>query len=381
MPPPRPGNGRYTRQAYNGVVRIAQIAPLVETVPPGRYGGTERVVSYLTEELVRLGHEVTLYAAEGSCTSARLVSGFPRAQPGGRLAGRVAPHVLLVESVTKDRGSFDVLHFHIEYLHFPLVRAHRLPAVTTAHGRLDLPELGDIYREYGDMAMIAISDAQRRTQPDAGWRGVVHHGLPPDLYRYDAQGGESLVFLGRASPDKGLEQAIEIARRAGRRLKVAARIDPEHQDYFERLSSLMAPPEVEFLGEVDDRGKQELLGAARALLFPIDWPEPFGLSLIEALACGTPVVAFPRGAVPEVVDHGRTGWIASSVEEAVEGVERAGSLDRAACRAEFESRFTARRMAEDYLRLYERILGGRPEARAWRRPFVRDRRGVARRTA
>jgi glycosyltransferase involved in cell wall biosynthesis len=344
-------------------MRIAQIAPLHESVPPQRYGGTERVVSYLTEALVSLGHEVTLYASGDSQTRARLVPVCERALrlQGKQVVDPIAYHLLLVERVFRDAPGFDVLHFHAGYLHFPLCRRCATPALTTLHGRLDLPDLRPLFAEFGDMNLVSISDAQRAPLPHARWLGTVPHGLPTDLHRFHPEPAGYLAFLGRVSPEKRPDRAIEIAIRAGLPLKIAAKVDPVDRDYFNAvIRPLLKDPLVEYLGEIGEHEKGDFLGRARALLFPIDWPEPFGLVMIEALACGTPVIAYPHGAVPEVLEHGVTGFIVSNQEEAVRTVTKLDQISRSQCRARFERRFSACRMASDYVALYERLRAGRP---------------------
>ena len=348
-------------------MKIAQIAPLAESVPPSLYGGTERVVSYLTEELVRLGHEVTLFASGDSSTSARLVACAPRAL---RLDPRVRdplPHQLLqLERVRARAAEFDVLHFHVEHLHLPLFRALAPKTVTTMHGRLDLPDLPPLYREFDDLPLVSISDAQRRPLPGARWAATVYHGLPDGVCPFNpAPRGRYLAFLGRISPEKGLERAIAIARRSGMQLRIAAKIDrgADERYWRERVAPLIDDPQIAFIGEVDEAQKPLFLGNAAALLFPIDWPEPFGLAMIEAMSCGTPVIAWPNGSVPEVVDDGITGLIVNSVEEAADAVHQATRLDRAAVRKRFEERFSAARMARDYLAVY-RTLRSRKEIAA-----------------
>ena len=339
-------------------MKIAQIAPLAESVPPRLYGGTERVVSYLTEELIRLGHDVTLFASGDSQTSARLVACAPRAL---RLDPRVKdalPHALLmIERVRARAHEFDVLHFHVEHVHLPLFRPLARKCVTTLHGRLDLPDLVPLYREFDDMPLVSISNSQRRPLPHANWVATVYHGLPEPVCPYNpAPRGQYLAFLGRVSPEKGLERAIEIARRAGMRLRVAAKVDRADQSYWRsRIAPLLADPMVEFIGEVDEEHKPGLLGNAAALLFPIDWPEPFGLAMIEAMSCGTPVIAWPHGSVPEVVEHGVTGFVVDSIEGAVAAVHDLGRLDRALVRRRVEERFSAARMARDYLAVYRSL--------------------------
>jgi len=335
-------------------LRIAQVAPLYESVPPKLYGGTERVVSYLTEELVRQGHRVTLFASGDSRTSAELVAVCEHAARLGREpAAAVAMQTMLVETVFARADLFDVIHCHTDSIHLPLARRCPVPVITTLHGRLDIAALGALHREFAEMPLVSISDAQRAPLPWASWAGTVHHGLPLELHRPHYDAGTYLVFLGRISPEKRLDRAIAIARRAGLPLKIAAKIDRADRDYFSaEIQPLLAAPGVEFLGEIDEDAKTELLGGALALLFPIDWPEPFGLAMIEAMACGTPVIAFARGAVPEVVDSGITGYIVTSIEEAVACVERARGLDRRECRRQFERRFSAARMARDYCSIY-----------------------------
>jgi glycosyltransferase involved in cell wall biosynthesis len=342
-------------------LRIAQVAPLYERVPPLLYGGTERVVHILTEELVRQGHDVTLFASGDSVTSARLVAGWGQSlRLDPRHVDTLAPHFLLLEQVFDRLSSFDVVHFHVDYLHYPLSRRYQFARVTTLHGRLDIPELAPLYDRYSDEPVVSISDSQRRPLPDANWQATVPHGLPKDLLAFSPHHHGYLAFVGRLSPEKRVDRAIEIARRVGARLKIAAKIDPVDREYYEReIAPLLAAPHVDFLGEVGDDAKVALLGHARALLFPIDWEEPFGLVMIEALACGTPVIAFNRGSVPEIIEHGVTGFIVDSVDEAVEAVRRVETLSRAWPREAFERRFTAERMADDYLSVYRRLLTGR----------------------
>jgi glycosyltransferase involved in cell wall biosynthesis len=341
-------------------MRIAQVAPLIESVPPRLYGGTERVVSNLVEELVRQGHDVTLFASGDSRTSARLVAGCPTAlRLSGCCQDFLAPHVYMVEEVLKRADDFDVVHFHIAQLHFPAVRRASVAHVTTLHGRLDLPELGPLYREFNDVPCVSISDAQRAPLPQANWVATIPHGLPSDPLRFQRERGSYLAFLGRISPEKRVDRAIAIARACRVPLRIAAKVDPADTIYFDReIRPLLDDPLVEFIGEIDDRQKSDFLGHARALLFPIDWPEPFGLVMIEALACGTPVIAFRGGSVREVIDHGVTGFVVNSTEEAIEAAARVHTLDRRSCRAVFERRFTVSRMAEQYLDVYERITTG-----------------------
>jgi glycosyltransferase involved in cell wall biosynthesis len=344
-------------------MRIAQIAPLYESVPPQLYGGTERVVSYLTEALVSLGHEVTLYASGDSHTRARLVPICERALrlQGKQVVDPLAHHVRLVERVFQDAPDFDVLHFHPDYLHFSLCRRQRIPTVTTLHGRLDLPDLVPLFAEFGDMNVVSISQAQRAPLPHARWLGTVHHGLPTDLHRFHPEPEGYLAFLGRICPEKRPDRAIEIAIRTNLPLKIAAKVDRADRAYFNAvIRPLLNHPLVEYIGEIGEQEKGEFLGEARALLFPIDWPEPFGLVMIEALACGTPVIAYRHGSVPEVLEHGVTGFIVSDQDEAVRAVANLDQISRSQCRATFERRFSARRMADDYVALYQsaaRLIG------------------------
>ncbi|HEY8515218.1 MAG TPA: glycosyltransferase family 4 protein [Candidatus Binatia bacterium] len=338
-------------------MRIAQVAPLIEAVPPKLYGGTERVVSYLTEELVRLGHDVTLFASGDSRTAARLVAGVPEAL---RLAGVHAAepyHMLLADRAFALADQFDVIHFHIDYLHLPLAEREQVPTVTTMHGRLDLPEVGAIFRRYFDAPLVSISDAQREPLPFANWVGTVYHGLPKDLHPFNERSDGYLAFLGRISPEKGVDRAIEIARRAGIPLKIAAKVDRADREYFEtQIARLLDQPGIEYVGEIGDGDKGRFLGNAIGLLFPVDWPEPFGLVMIEAMACGTPVVAFRRGSVPEVIDEGVTGFVVENIDEAVRAVGRLDQLDRRTCRTVFEKRFSAERMAREYVEIYKRLI-------------------------
>jgi glycosyltransferase involved in cell wall biosynthesis len=340
-------------------VRIAQVAPLYESVPPQYYGGTERVVSYLTEELVRQGHEVTLFASGDSVTTATLV---PLCAQALRLdeqsVDALAHHVLALEIVSRAAVEFDVLHFHIDYVHFPLSRRAGYPNVTTLHGRLDIPDLLPLYREFCDMPVVSISNAQRVPLPHARWMATVPHGLPPDLLSFQGTPGNYLAFLGRISPEKRVDRAIEIARRVGLPLRIAAKVDEADRGYFEReIAPLFDQPFVEFLGEIGEAQKGEFLGGALALLFPIDWREPFGLVMIEAMACGTPVVAWRGGSVEEVITNGVSGFVVDEIDDAVEATERAATLDRRQCRDTFEQRFTADRMARDYVAVYQALTG------------------------
>ena len=340
-------------------MRIAQVAPLFESVPPREYGGTERVVSYLTEELVRLGHDVTLFASADSTTRARLVPMAPRSlRQDPDSTDTLAHHVLMLEQVARLAHQFDVLHWHIDYLHFPISRRLAMPNLTTLHGRLDITDLQGLYREFSDMPVVSISNAQREPLPHARWVGTVYHGLPESLFTPAYEAGEYLVFLGRISPEKRVDRAIEVARRAGLRLRIGAKIDDADAVYYrEKIAPLFELPFVEFIGEVTETEKEALLRGARALLFPIDWREPFGLVMIEAMACGTPVVAWRAGSVPEVMAEGTSGFIVEDVDDAVEAVEKTAAMDRRRVRCEFERRFTADRMAQEYIKLYEVVCG------------------------
>lgn len=349
-------------------MRIAQIAPLFESVPPAVYGGTERVVSYLTEELVRAGHDVTLFASGDSRTAATLVPITDRSlRLNTDCTDYLAHQIVQLERVAQAASQFDILHFHIDYLHFPVSRRLNVPHVTTLHGRLDIPDLQPVYGEFHDMPVVSISKSQRGPLPDARWVGTVYHGLPPGLLTPQSEtAGDYLAFVGRISPEKRVDRAVEIARRAGLPLRIAAKIDAADEAYFQdEIAPLFKQPFVEYLGEQDDEQKGMLLGGARALLFPIDWREPFGLVMIEAMACGTPTIAWDEGSVSEVLEDGVTGFIVESVEEAASAVERATSLPRQQVRREFDRRFTAERMANDYVDIYTRLLArttGRPGA-------------------
>jgi glycosyltransferase involved in cell wall biosynthesis len=339
-------------------MRIAQVSPLFESVPPKLYGGTERVASFLTEELVRLGHEVTLFASGDSRTAARLISPCPRSlRLDSGCLDQWSHHFIMLDQVMERAEEFDLIHFHIDYLHYPLSRRCPTPHVTTLHGRLDLPDLQPLYRRFQDIPVISISNAQRKPLPWINWQGTVLHGLPIDLYRYHPQGGEYLAFLGRISSEKRLDRAIEISRRCGMKLKIAAKVDAADRKYYEEvIRPLLSTPGVEYLGEIGEEQKHDFLGNAKALLFPIDWPEPFGLVMIESMACGTPVIAWRCGSVPEVITEGVTGYVCDSIDQAVEAVRRCSNLNRLRCRQTFENRFCAARMAQEYLRIYHRLI-------------------------
>lgn len=348
----------------NFPIRVAQVAPLYESVPPRLYGGTERVVSFLTEELVRQGHHVTLYASGDSQTRAKLRPGCEsalRLQDNGdsvRL-DPLACHMLLMEQVAREADDFDIIHFHLDYLPFSLIRRSGISALSTIHNRLDVSSLAPLFREFTEMRLVSVSDAQRAPMPWAGWLETIYHGLPEDLLHPTAEREDYLAFLGRISPQKRVERAVEIARRAGMRLRIAAKIEQADMDYFEKVRHLFDEQHVEFLGEICEHEKSDFLGRARALLFPIDWPEPFGLVMIEAMACGTPVIAFRRGSVEEVIEDGVTGFVVDSMDEAVKAVGRLEAINRAACRAAFEKHFSVRRMCSDYVRAYDRVIRGK----------------------
>ena len=343
-------------------MRIAQIAPLHEAVPPKLYGGTERVVSFLTEELVAQGHDVTLFASGDSVTTAELDAVWPRAlrlDPGIR--DLIAPHMLLMEAVRRRADEFDVLHFHMDYWPFSLFGRQRTPFLTTMHGRLDLAERQPVSDTFPTAPIVSISDAQRRPLPQAHYIGTVLHGLPENLLTPQPGPENYLAFLGRIAPEKGPDRAIRIARACGIPLKMAAKVDKADQVYFDEvIRPMLAEPGVELIGEISDAQKPEFLSGAVGLLMPIDWPEPFGLVMIEAMACGTPVVAFNRGSVPEIIENGKNGFIVEDEGEAAAAVNHLSSLSRAAVRKQFEARFTARRMAEDYVSLYRTLAGGQP---------------------
>jgi glycosyltransferase involved in cell wall biosynthesis len=339
-------------------LRIAQVSPLIETVPPQCYGGTERIVSYLTEELVRLGEHITLFASGGSVTAAELVavSEYPL-RADASVKDPLTRNVIEIEQVFKRAEDFDLIHFHDGYVHFPVARRQPTPSVTTMHGRMDLPDLVPMFQEFDDMPLISISDNQRTPLKFANWVGTVPHGLPEDLYSFRAEPEDYLVFVGRICQEKRPDRAVELAKRIGMPLKIAAKVDKVDEQYFEaEIKPLLNDHLIEFVGEVNEAEKNVLLGGARALLFPIDWPEPFGLVMIESLACGTPVLAFECGSVPEVLIHGKTGFIVRSMDEAEKALHQIGRIDRHACRREFEQRFTVAQMAQNYLHIYKQLL-------------------------
>jgi glycosyltransferase involved in cell wall biosynthesis len=339
-------------------MRIAQVPPLYESVPPRLYGGTERVVSYLTEELVNLGHEVTLFGTTDSITNAKL---YPVCDQAIRLnkdcIDPLAYHLMQIQEVADNADQFDIIHFHNDYLHFPLSAANNYTHITTLHGRLDIPELQNIYRRYTHIPLVSVSNNQRKPVPFAKWVKTVYHGLPKDLYQAGPGDGGYLAFIGRISPEKRLDRAIEIAKRVGIRLKIAAKVDKADTLYYkEVICPLLDHPLIEFIGEIGENKKADFLGKALGLLFPIDWPEPFGIVMTEAMACGTPVIAFNCGSVNEVIENGENGYKVTSVNEAVIAVSSLAGFDRKRCRQVFEERFTATTMAKNYLSAYEQLI-------------------------
>ena len=339
-------------------MRIAQVAPLTEAVPPKLYGGTERVVSWITEELVELGHDVTLFASGDSVTSAKLEAPWPRAL---RLDGSVrdpnALHLLMLEAIRHQAKDFDFLHFHLDYYPFSLFLRQPTPFLTTWHGRLDLPEHQALFHAFPTAPLVSISDAQRRPVPHGNWVRTVYHGLPERLFTPQPVKPSYLAFLGRIAPEKAVDRAIRIAARCGLPLKIAAKIDPVDRDYFAaEIKPLLNRSSIEYIGEISDREKPAFLSGAIALLLPIDWPEPFGLVMIEAMACGTPVVGFHAGSVPEVVEDGLTGYVVKDETGAVAAVGRIGEISRERVRRRFEERFTSGRMVQEYLEVYRSLM-------------------------
>ena len=339
-------------------MKIAQVAPLLESVPPRFYGGTERVVSYLTEELVKQGHEVTLFASGDSITSAKL-------QPVVDKAIRLNPnhpdptayHILMLEELSKCACEFDIIHYHIDVIHFLMSRNLLTPHITTMHGRLDIPDLQTIFKSFTDIPLISISDNQRLPLPYVNWLATVYNGVPMENYTFQKHPGSYLAFLGRISPEKGIEQAIEIAITSGMKLKIAAKIDDSDEQYYQTtIKPLLKHPLVEYIGEINEHEKDDFLGNAYAVLFPIQWPEPFGLVMIESMACGTPVIAFKRGSVPEVMVHGETGFIVNSVAQAIDAIEQIDTISRECCRHVFENRFSSKQMANGYLKAYQQAI-------------------------
>jgi glycosyltransferase involved in cell wall biosynthesis len=342
-------------------MRIAQVAPLTEAIPPKLYGGTERVVSWLTEELVALGHDVTLFASGDSQTSANLQTVWPKAlrfDPTVRDPN--ALHMAMLEQVLQQAEDFDFIHFHLDYYPFSAFAQQATPFVTTLHGRLDLREHQVVFKTFPKAPIVSISDAQRSPVPFAGWVRTIYHGLPENLLMPKPVKPGYLAFLGRICPEKAVDRAIRIAAAAGLPLKIAAKVDKVDVDYYEtEIKPMLHSPQVEYIGEIADHEKSDFLSGAVALLLPIDWPEPFGLVMIEAMACGTPVIAFSAGSVPEVVDHGLTGFVVKGEAAAVAAIDKARALPRARIRERFEERFTARRMTEDYLGVYRELMGKR----------------------
>ena len=340
-------------------LRIAQIAPAIESVPPKTYGGTERVVSYLTEALVEAGHEVTLFATGDSETSAELFPCFPRAlRADGTDDFATSAHLTMLERIYRRADDFDIIHSHVDHLAYPFARRCRIPTVSTMHGRLDLPLLDELYREYDDVPLVSISYAQRRPMPDESWWAAnIYHGLPLDQYDPQLDDGDYLAFVGRVSPEKRVDSAIDVALETGVPLKIAAKIDRKDREYFEsEIEPRMESSLIEFVGEIDEEEKQAFLGDAAALMFMVDWPEPFGLAMIEAMACGTPVIARKCGSIPEVVDEGVTGFVCEDESGAIEAVRRLDALDRGECRRQFEKRFSNETMAQNYVDAYRALI-------------------------
>ena len=360
-------------------MRIAQIAPLAESCPPKLYGGTERIVHFLTEELVKQGHEVTLFASGDSKTDAKLVSCAPHAL---RLVdgaqNLIPPHLAMIERVRRRLDDFDIVHFHIDLFQYSAALGWDVPTVTTLHGRLDLPYLYECYEAFSQIPLVSISNSQRSPMPAVNWVDTIYHGLPQNMLPFNSQGGDYLVFLGRISPEKRPDRAIEIAVKSGHPLKIAAKVDPVDQAYWDdQIRPLVeAHDEVEYIGEVNESQKADLLGKAGALLFPIDWPEPFGLVMIEAMSCGTPVIAWRNGSVPEVMEEGLSGRIVDNIDDAVSAVEDVLGMDRAIVRSRFEGRFTVQRMAETYVRDYERLIFERRKVRGTANDFMLQSRST-----
>jgi glycosyltransferase involved in cell wall biosynthesis len=349
-------------------LRIAQVAPLYERLPPRLYGGTERVASYITEELVRRGHDVTLFASGDSLTTAKLVAGSPQAL---RLADQLEYgtflHLPMLSDVYEGAADrFDIIHSHVDYWSFPFARLSRVPTVATMHGRLNVQQLQPVYSRYRSVPLVSISDSQRKPLPFMNWAATIYHGLPRDLLRFSPQPGKYLAFLGRISPEKGPDLAIEVARRVGIPLKIAAKVDKVDNDYYlSQIKPKLSPPDVEYIGEISESEKSDFLGGAIALLFTIEWPEPFGLAMIEAMACGTPVIARPYGSVPEIVSPGISGFVESGIPDLAAAVARVETLSRVKCREEFERRFTVEAMIDNYERVYRRLIdrGGNVSAK------------------
>ena len=361
------------------IMKIAQVAPLIESIPPRLYGGTERIVSYLTEELVRLGHDVTLFASGDSVTTAELAPCCTRALRLDATVRDSVPHfVLMIDKVRERAKEFDVFHFHIDFFHFPLFRSLAARTLTTLHGRQDLADLKSFYSRFDEMPLVSVSNDQRKPLSLANYVATIHHGIPPNLHRPSFEQGSYLAFLGRISPEKRPDRAIRIARAAGIPLKIAAKVDKVDQEYFRNdILPLIDGPGVEFIGEINEREKTQFLGEAAALLFPVDWPEPFGLVMIEAMACGTPVLAFRCGSVPEVIEDGVTGKVVDSEDEAVAVLPEILSYDRRAVRQRFEDRFTSTRMAKDYVSTYQRLLKTRSSGARLRQLALNGGNGLA----
>jgi glycosyltransferase involved in cell wall biosynthesis len=340
-------------------MKIAQVSPLFERVPPKTYGGTERVISYLTEELVRQGHEVTLFASGDSITSAHMVPTGTDSIRQDASSAWLAYHMIELDLVRQLAPTVDVIHFHTEYVHLPLAMTLATPQVTTLHGRLDLPGVLPLFSHFDALPLVSISHSQRAPMPSANWLATVYHGLPPDRYSFHSDPDTYFVFIGRISPEKRVDRAVDIAKRCGRLLYIGAKIDTTDKAYFrDCIKPLLGSGNIKFVGEVDEQEKRELLEHASALLFPIDWPEPFGLVMIEAFACGTPVVAYRHGSIPEIMEGGVTGFVVTNQEEAVRAARQIGTIDRKGCRAAFDRRFTVAHMAGNYLRIYQQLLSG-----------------------
>lgn len=339
-------------------MKIAQVAPLLESVPPRLYGGTERVVSYLTEELVQQGHDVTLFASGDSTTSAKLHSVIKKAiRLDPNHPDPTSFHILMLEELSQISNEFDIIHYHIDVIHFLMSRNLLTPHVTTLHGRLDIPDLKTIFNSFTDIPLVSISNNQRLPLPLVNWQATVYNGIPMENYTFRKQAGNYLAFLGRISPEKGIEQAIEIAITSGMPLRIAAKIDQSDEQYYQStIKPLLAHPLIDYIGEINELEKDVFLGNAYAVLFPIQWPEPFGLVMIEAMACGTPVIAFKNGSVPEVMVHGETGFIVNSITQAVESIELIETISRECCRRIFENRFSSKEMAKGYLKVYQHAI-------------------------
>ncbi|HLO57488.1 MAG TPA: glycosyltransferase family 4 protein [Bacteroidales bacterium] len=340
-------------------MKIAQVSPLYESVPPAQYGGTERVVHYLTEQLVADGHQVTLFASADSKTSARLIPVIKKAsRTNPDTVDGLGNHFTEIEMVEKMAHEFDIIHSHIDYLYYPVMKRTQHKYLTTLHGRLDIPELQGIYKEFKNIPVVSISNDQRKPLLFSNWAGTVYHGLPSDLYHFNEIPQPYLAFVGRISPEKRVDRVIDLARRTGIPVKIAAKVDKADEEYFENeIRRKLDDPLVEFLGEIDDAEKDVILGNSLASLYLIDWPEPFGLAMIESMACGTPVIAFNCGSVPEVIDEGITGFIVNDMEEAVKAVKKISSIDRSGCYKKFIERFSAERMVRDYIAIYEKLTG------------------------